>query len=98
MSADVKPFSPRKRVLACAIGFTLFAIYGSLVPLNYQFLKWGDAVAQFRQVVHRPVSTSNRLDFATNILLFIPLGFSWLGWAAIGGSRGGGPGRGPSRA
>jgi VanZ family protein len=66
--------------------FVAFVVYGSLVPLHYQPLSWGEARARWREVLSQPVRVESRSDWAANVLLFIPLGF--LGMAALCADRG----------
>jgi glycopeptide antibiotics resistance protein len=88
MSNDTEqPNFPYGSVLACAVGYTLFVVYASLVPLHYQPLEWHAAMVQFRDLFSRPVSFEQWADVATNILLFIPLAFLWLGSVKRRGSR-----------
>jgi glycopeptide antibiotics resistance protein len=80
--------APRRRhflLLACA--WTIFAAYGSLVPLAYQPVAFGDALAQFRQLPPIGVGSGSRADWATNILLFVPLTFLWMGAVSCDRSR-----------
>ncbi len=58
--------------------FAFVAIYGSVVPLEPQPLELETAVATFRESFahHRqPVIVVSRTDWATNVLLFIPIGY-----------------------
>ncbi|HJT34016.1 MAG TPA: VanZ family protein [Pirellulales bacterium] len=59
------------------------AIYGSLVPLAWRPLPLDDAVEQFAGLRWR-LSVESRTDWATNVLLFVPIGFCWLGAIADG--------------
>lgn len=68
----------RKPYLLAAAGFTALAIYGSLVPLAWRPLPLAEAVEQFGGLRWR-LSFESRTDWATNVLLFVPIGFCWLG-------------------
>ena len=71
--------APRQGHFICwAAGFTLFALYGSLVPLRIQPLSFHDAVEQYRTVVTSPLDFNDRSDWVSNILLFMPIGFFWM--------------------
>ncbi len=74
---------PRRfHLLIGAVGFLVFAVYGSLVPLQYRALALDDAIEQFRKVPYLRLDLSARADWVSNILLFVPLGFLCLGvWA-----------------
>ncbi len=61
--------------------FAAFALYGSLVPLEFRPLPWEEAQRRWAEVCAQPIRVESRSDWAANILLFIPLGF--LGMAAL---------------
>ena len=69
-----------------AAGFTALAIYGSLVPLAWRTLTVAEAVERFGSLNWR-LSFESRTDWATNVLLFVPIGFCWL--AALACDRSG---------
>ena len=71
--------SARFPILALAIAYTLFVIYGSLVPLNFQHHSWQEASEAFRNIRYLNLEIGNRADWVANILLFVPLAFVWLG-------------------
>ena len=73
------PVPRRGHVLAAALAFTLIAVYGSFVPLNYRPLPWDDALARFRNIPFLDIGIKSRADWVANILLFIPLGCFWCG-------------------
>jgi VanZ family protein len=66
-----------------ALGFLAFAVYGSLVPLDFRPLAIGDAMARYQAAWQRPIRVESRSDWLSNILLFIPLGFLIAGWLAV---------------
>lgn len=59
------------------------AVYGSLVPLVWRPLPLGEAVEQFAGLSWR-LSFESRTDWATNVLLFVPIGFCGLATIADG--------------
>jgi len=69
----------RRRLLTFAVGWTAFAVYGSLVPLHYTPTKLSDAIERFRNLPPLWFGMGTRADWVANILLFIPLTFSWMG-------------------
>ncbi len=69
------------------LGFLIFVIYGSLVPFNYEPIGWEETWARWREVRARPLGVDSRSDFATNVLLFIPLNFLLVGTCAVGRGR-----------
>jgi glycopeptide antibiotics resistance protein len=68
-----------------ALGFLCLAVYGSLVPLDYQYVPPGEALQRFRAIAQVPLRIESRADWVTNILLFIPLGYLLVG--ALGVDR-----------
>ena len=58
-----------------AAAFAAFALYGSLVPLDYRPLPWDEAQRRWAEVCAQPIRVESRSDWAANILLFVPLGF-----------------------
>jgi VanZ family protein len=69
----------RFSLLALAVAYTIFVIYGSLVPLNYQQHSWQWALETFRNISYLNLGIGSRADWVANILLFIPLAFLWQG-------------------
>ena len=55
--------------------FAAFALYGSLVPLDFHPLPWDEAQRRWQEVCSRPIRVESRSDWAANILLFIPIAF-----------------------
>ncbi len=78
-SAGAVPLPRRGHLLVGAAAFTLIALYGSFVPLNYRPLPWDDAVSRFRNIPFLDIGIKSRADWVANILLFIPLGCFWCG-------------------
>lgn len=76
-----RPPAPRAGHFALALAaFAVFAVYGSLVPLDYTPQDWNSAVERFRRISWLELGVVHRADWVANILLFVPLGF--LGLAA----------------
>jgi glycopeptide antibiotics resistance protein len=80
--------SNRKLLLALALGYTAFVIYGSLVPLNFQPHPLHEAFQRFQRISYLELGVASRADWVANILLFVPLSFLWLGtlWPSYGRS------------
>jgi glycopeptide antibiotics resistance protein len=79
---------PRRwHFLLCACAWTAFAIYGSLVPLAYHSLSVADALEKFRRMQALSLGIGARADLATNVLLFIPLTFAWMGVLTLDSGR-----------
>src|SRR5688572_17710527 len=72
--------APRRgHFLLLAAAWTVFAVYGSLVPLLYHHVELEDAIRQFRNLPPLWTGMGTRADWVANILLFIPLTFFWMG-------------------
>lgn len=71
--------SIRFSLVALALAYTAFVIYGSLVPLHYQPHPWQWALDAFANISYLNLGIASRADWVANILLFIPLAFLWLG-------------------
>ncbi|MFZ5830300.1 MAG: VanZ family protein [Planctomycetota bacterium] len=78
-STGVRPFPRRGHLLIAALAFSAFAVYGSLVPLNFRPLSWEDTLARFREIPYLKLGVASRADWVANILLFVPLGFFYTG-------------------
>lgn len=69
----------RALLLAVAVGWTLFALYGSLVPLSFVSVDLAEAWDEFRRIVAGAPRVGSRSDLATNFLLLFPSAFFGLG-------------------
>jgi glycopeptide antibiotics resistance protein len=69
------------------VGYLFIVVYGSLVPFHYRPLSWEESFARWDQVLQLPLGMDSRTDFATNVLLFIPLGFLSVGTLAVNRGR-----------
>lgn len=67
-----------KLLISCII-YTLFVVYGSLVPWQFNSLSLSDAWYSFQNIEYLNLGIASRADWVANILLFIPLAFLWLG-------------------
>jgi len=59
--------------------YSLFVIYGSLVPFDFQLISLEDAQQRFEELYLLDLREGSRVDRAVNVLLFIPLAFMWMG-------------------
>ena len=57
----------------------MFAVYGSFVPLQYRRIPLADAIERFRNLPWPQYAAVSSSDWATNVMLFIPLTFTWMG-------------------
>jgi len=63
-------------LITCLL-YTSFVIYGSLVPLDFVYLPWNEALIKFQNIRYLNLGIGSRADWVANILLFIPLTFLW---------------------
>jgi VanZ family protein len=70
-------------LLPAAATYTLFPIYGSLIPFEFHAVPIDEAVRRFGGVLQGPIEIASRTDFAANVLLALPLGLLWMAvWVA----------------
>lgn len=69
----------RRTLAVAAVVFGAFAVYGSLVPLEFQAVTLEEARDRFSRVPYLQLGIQSRADFVANILLFVPLGFLLMG-------------------
>ena len=79
--------NPRSLLWLAALIYTVFVIYGSLVPLDFHALPWDEAVARFREIPFLKLGMDSRVDWSTNLLLFIPLTYLWMGALSAGANH-----------
>ncbi|WP_431064334.1 VanZ family protein [Methylotuvimicrobium sp.] len=72
-----------KKLLIGATLYTLFVVYGSLVPLDYRPMPFDVALEKFRNIRYLNLGIESRADWVANILLYIPLAYFWA--AGFGG-------------
>src|SRR5262249_2169734 len=69
-----------------ALGLLLLTIYGSLIPLRYQWLPFDDALQQFLEIKwHDARQTQPRADWIVNTMQYATLSFCCM--AALGLDR-----------
>lgn len=59
------------------VGYALFIVYGSLVPLNFKPMDAAAAWQAFWQMPMPDLKSGDRSDWAVNFLLLMPLSFGW---------------------
>jgi glycopeptide antibiotics resistance protein len=74
----------RPHLWLASLGYLVFVIYGSLVPLDFRALPMDEALARFRQIPWLDLGIGSRADWMANLLLFIPLAFLFTGALAHG--------------
>jgi VanZ family protein len=58
-----------------AVGYLVFVVYGSLVPLDYNPFPFDQALTKFKNIPFLELGIESRADWIANILLYIPLSF-----------------------
>lgn len=58
---------------------SLFLIYGSLIPFNFEPMSVGSAVATFQREMGLHASPWSQSDMVTNVFMFVPFSFCALG-------------------
>lgn len=86
MSGATEATRIRMPLLLLALVYTLFVVYGSLVPLEFRPLSWDTAVARFGAMPFLNLGIGSRADWMANLLLFVPLTFIWMGVLAASGN------------
>jgi len=61
------------------VGYLGFVVYGSLVPFNFAWVPWDQALLRFFNIPMLRLGVGSRADWVANVLLFVPLTFFWLG-------------------
>jgi len=69
----------RRHLWLAGLGYLLFVVYGSLVPLDFRPMPLDAAVAAFRRIPWLQLGIGSRADWVANLLLFIPLAFLFAG-------------------
>ena len=62
-----------------ASALTVAAAYGSLVPFGYSPIDFSDALQRFFNAGFLEMDPYWREDLAVNVMLFVPIGYLWLG-------------------
>ncbi len=66
-------------ILLAALGYIIFVVYGSLVPLDYTPFPLDQALEKFKNITYLDLGIESRADWIANILLYIPLSFLLMG-------------------
>jgi VanZ family protein len=66
-------------ILLAALGYLIFVVYGSLVPLDYTPFPLYQALEKFKNIPFLDLGIESRADWIANILLYIPLSFLVMG-------------------
>lgn len=77
----------RKQLVGWALLWTVFVVYGSLVPLTYRPVPLDQAIEHFTHLPPLWFGLGTRADWVANILLFIPLSFLWMAALTVDKSR-----------
>jgi glycopeptide antibiotics resistance protein len=75
---------PRRAHFALLSAATIaVAVYGSLVPLRFTPLSFTTALDRFADIPMLSLGVESRADWVANILLFVPIGFFFLGALSV---------------
>ena len=74
-------------LLSALLVFVVLAIFGSLVPFDFTPMPFDEAAARIATALTAAPSLVSRIDFASNVILFIPIGVLLTGYLAIRRSR-----------
>ena len=82
------PAAERRLLPFVALGYLLFVVYGSLVPLDYHYHPWHEAWTQFAHIPYLSLGVAERADWVANIVLYVPLAFFFCAWTGRRTARG----------
>jgi glycopeptide antibiotics resistance protein len=88
IEGDARNRADADLILLILLVVVLFAAYGSLVPFDFSPLPIDEAAARMVTALSAPLTVASRIDFVSNILLFVPLGFLLTGYLSARGQRG----------
>ena len=57
------------------LAYLLFVVYGSLVPLDFQYIPFDEALQRFRTMPFLQLGVESRADWVSNGVLYLPVGF-----------------------
>lgn len=77
----------RRSFLLAGITYTLFLIYGSLIPFSFHFIPLIQAFEQFSNIRFLTLSIGSRADWVANLLLYVPFSFLLLAAHSFSTSR-----------
>lgn len=77
----------RKWLLLGAVGSLIFVLYGSLVPLDFQYRPIHEAWTEFKALLSAGFFIRSRADLGANFLLMVPAGFFGFGFLRPSGPR-----------
>jgi len=69
----------RRFLLIMGFAYLVFVIYGSLVPLDFNYHSLSEAWLAFQNISYLKLGIASRADWVANILVFVPLAFIWTG-------------------
>ena len=81
------PAAERRLLPIVALGYLLFVVYGSLVPLDFHYHPLNEAWAQFAHIPYLSLGVAERADWVANIVLYVPLAFFFCAWSGRRSAR-----------
>ena len=79
---NTDPGNRKARLFFCLsfIIYSIFVVYGSLVPLEFQYIPFSTAIETFKNLKFISIEEISRINWTTNIILGIPTSFFAMGW------------------
>jgi VanZ family protein len=74
-------------LLFALLVFVLLAVFGSLVPFDFTPMPFDEAAARIATALTAPPVIVSRIDFVSNVIFVVPLGFLLTGYLALRQSR-----------
>lgn len=65
----------RNALVYLSWAYIAFVIYGSLVPLDFQYRSWDNAWQAFMNIPYLNLGIDSRADWVANAVLYVPVGF-----------------------
>lgn len=76
-----RPHVLQRHLLVALVCCVALAIYGSWVPFQWRAETWPNAFHRLALLLREPLDFNSKTDWATNVLLFVPIGFLATGLA-----------------
>ena len=86
VNLNVESAQFRRFLALCAISFTLFVTYGSLVPFEGRDYSLAQAIDMFAGINYLQLGVNSRADWIANALIYLPVGYFWCGYLRMKGA------------
>ena len=74
---------PARWPLVAALAYTMFPVYGSLMPFRWHARPLDEVWPRFMAMLDGPLTVESRADVAANVLLAMPFGWLWMAAAVL---------------